>query len=285
MFRQIKKAIKHVKYDKKLISAIENNLLDEVKVYLKKGANPNAKSFFGQSALILAAEKGNLEMVQILLKEGADVNAKGAIDRKSSVLMLAAANGNPEIVQILLKEGADVNARDADGNNVLMYASFNDFGSRRGRGYEGLRNKETVQILLEAGADVNVKNNFDFSLLQLASYRASSSRSINIVADIQRSQYVDRLRTYLRLLNQGWRNQNWINKDGVKANIFLALPPELLRYIAAITANSTESSLDDRTKQNISTMSNRFFAKPPSNKIDIKAEEEYVIELKYRPKT
>jgi ankyrin repeat protein len=53
---------------------------------------------------MLAAERGHKEVVELLLESGADVNAKSNIGW--TALMLAAFNGHKEIVEILKSYGA-----------------------------------------------------------------------------------------------------------------------------------------------------------------------------------
>src|SRR6516162_4523053 len=74
-----------------------------------------------------AAKKGDAKVVESLLARGADVNAKTAYG--VTALLHAAGKGHVEVVRILLKHKADVNAADsfyrtnplseaAEGNHV-----------------------------------------------------------------------------------------------------------------------------------------------------------------------
>jgi len=71
---------------------------------LNKGADVNAKSNDGTSALMYAAWKGNLDIVRELLNKDADFNAKA--DNGSTALILAAKNGYVDVVQRLKATGA-----------------------------------------------------------------------------------------------------------------------------------------------------------------------------------
>jgi hypothetical protein len=80
-----------------------------VKLLLEHGADPNAKSKQGFTALMMAARDGNPEIVKLLLERGADVKVRDQITgftalhfaqkgrskghRESAQLILAAANG------------------------------------------------------------------------------------------------------------------------------------------------------------------------------------------------
>jgi ankyrin repeat protein len=70
---------------------------------------------------MLASEQGHLEIVRALIAAGADVNAKTS--RGETALMDASDNGNPEIVQALLAAKADLNAEDEMGRTAMMRVS------------------------------------------------------------------------------------------------------------------------------------------------------------------
>jgi len=66
-----------------------------------------------------AASGGYDDEIRFLLDRGADVNAKTNFG--SSALMAASFNGYDSTVRLLLSRGADVNA-DSDGDTALTYA-------------------------------------------------------------------------------------------------------------------------------------------------------------------
>ena len=84
-----------------------------------ENASPNEK-------LLMAIVNGNIEEVKDAIKNGADVNPKNS--DKALPLILAVqgtvVNGTPldisEIVKLLLDKGANVNAKDNDGNTALF---------------------------------------------------------------------------------------------------------------------------------------------------------------------
>lgn len=73
---------------------------------LVKGADVNAKTNTGDTALILASEQGYRETAQALIEKRADVNAK-RIDG-TTALIFASEKGNRDVVQVLIDTGADV---------------------------------------------------------------------------------------------------------------------------------------------------------------------------------
>ena len=70
---------------------------------------------------MVAAACGHLAMVQALLAKGAEVNAK--TPGGWTALMNAAEGGHLAVVQALLDKGADVNAKTPNGWSALMWAA------------------------------------------------------------------------------------------------------------------------------------------------------------------
>jgi uncharacterized protein len=87
---------------------------------IEKGANVNARTKAGSTALMIAAEQNERNAVDVLLSHGADVHA--ANDRGNTVLMAAAYGGNPDIVRLLLAKGANARAANIDGETALDVA-------------------------------------------------------------------------------------------------------------------------------------------------------------------
>lgn len=100
------------------VSAILSGDADKVKQMLKRGADVNAVSSTGHTALMAAAFNKNKELVQSLLYAGADVNGKN--DNGKTALMVAAGSIQTEvIVRMLVDAGADVNAKNNNGRTAL----------------------------------------------------------------------------------------------------------------------------------------------------------------------
>src|SRR5687768_2159438 len=59
-----------------LLRAAARGDVDAVHSLLARGANPGARTRFGETALLLAARRGSEETVRLLLQRGADPNAK-----------------------------------------------------------------------------------------------------------------------------------------------------------------------------------------------------------------
>ncbi|HOD27950.1 MAG TPA: ankyrin repeat domain-containing protein [Syntrophales bacterium] len=157
--------------------------IDMINALLAKGADLDARTNDGKTALFLCAREGNTVMAKYLMDKGADVNVKlsttdgydgytpllyaAIYDRGRNPVMMAliekgadvnvqgrfrgytaviytAWKGNIEILKVLLERGADVNAKTKDGETALMYAAAS------GKGYP-----DVVKLLLAKGADVN----------------------------------------------------------------------------------------------------------------------------------
>lgn len=93
------------------------------KFLLQHGANPdNPRSPKGRTTLIIAsAYYGGIPMVRLLLQYGADINA--VTNDGVTALMMAAQSAKSDLVAYLLEHGAIAAAKDAQGKTALDYAN------------------------------------------------------------------------------------------------------------------------------------------------------------------
>ena len=88
---------------------------------VRHGADVNAHSKTGFTALMFAAQQGDTDCARILLD--AKANANEAIPKSGATpLIIASSIGKPDVVALLLDKGANPNAVDANGFTSLHHA-------------------------------------------------------------------------------------------------------------------------------------------------------------------
>jgi ankyrin repeat protein len=122
-----------------LIHAAAVGSLETMRLLLDRGANVNAKTHAGMTALMCAVS--DLDKVRLLVESKADVNTATAIGR--TALQLAAMSGQSgPIVRYLLDHRANARAVDAANMTTVLAATIgNDI--------------ESIRLLVDAGVDVN----------------------------------------------------------------------------------------------------------------------------------
>ncbi|XP_071958305.1 uncharacterized protein [Antedon mediterranea] len=97
-----------------LLEAAARGDVDEVKLLLENGLNPNLGNEDGLTALHQSCIDNNEPMMKLLLEHGADVNI---IDRELWTPLHAAATcGHMHLAEYLISQGADLLAINSDGN-------------------------------------------------------------------------------------------------------------------------------------------------------------------------
>lgn len=149
--------------------AAELGEADAVSALLARGANPNSLNRYGATPLRGACLGGSLAAVQALLKAGAKPDA--ARDESGETpLMVAARAGHLGIVQALLGAGAAVDAVEPKrGQTALMWAAAE-------------KHAPVVEALLKAGADPRRVSKTKISPLMFA-LRAGDQASTRVLLD------------------------------------------------------------------------------------------------------
>ncbi|KAM3917462.1 ankyrin repeat and SOCS box protein 18 isoform 1-T1 [Leptodactylus fuscus] len=139
-----------VMLDTPLHIAARLGLLGHIRLYLRCGADIDAKNVDGETPLILACggkcddEDTCVQICSLLLEKGADLEAQDQQDRRP--LHHACRKAEHHLVELLLKYDADVNAADYNGvlplSCVLQNAEL----------YQDKRPDHTVRALLNRGA-------------------------------------------------------------------------------------------------------------------------------------
>ena len=113
----------------KLMKAIEQQNISELKRLMDLGININQKYKDGETLLMKAVDKGNADIVKLLLDEygcrgklflGNNKKLDLEIKDKNgeTVLMRAIKNGNEDIVELLIINGANTSAKNKNGKTV-----------------------------------------------------------------------------------------------------------------------------------------------------------------------
>ncbi|KAK7074366.1 hypothetical protein SK128_009451 [Halocaridina rubra] len=108
--------------NRNLVEAVSKGDVGEVENSLQSGADIQASSRKGNTALHLAALNGNEQLIKSLIKKGASIEAKNS--KKESPLYLSASRGKNRAVSLLLKAGADFQSCDRNENTPLHCAAL-----------------------------------------------------------------------------------------------------------------------------------------------------------------
>lgn len=140
-----------------LLLATHNHHLDMMRHLLARGADVNAQTSYGWTALEVALRISDNhtreEASCMLLKSGAQLS----IDNEGRTAFHWAAEARDDTaIKLLSKHGVSIESRDTRGRTALHFAVL-------------LRNhEETVRVLVECGADVGSKDKEGRTTIDLA---------------------------------------------------------------------------------------------------------------------
>lgn len=109
--------------DSLLLSAAENNKLNQAIDALSQGANVDAfrtDSDNGESALMLAFKNGNVEIMQLLIGKGAKVDTE---DFNGYTALFYAAEAGIAAMQTLINAGCDIDIKNSEGQDIVSWAN------------------------------------------------------------------------------------------------------------------------------------------------------------------
>ncbi len=162
-----------------LVEAVRLGQAAAARTLIDRGADVNATSPDGTSALHWAVHLADVDTVQLLIRRGArveQINHYGL-----APLHVAAGEGNSRVVQVLLHAGASVNLQGRNGETALLMAA------RKGCA-------DCVQSLIARGADVNVREKtFELTPLMLAAWSGSAKSVEHLIrtgADIHAQSHL-----------------------------------------------------------------------------------------------
>lgn len=144
--------------DYNLILAADVGDLDAVNMLIARGADLDARTWDGASALMYACQNGFPDIVDTLIRKGADVNA--VPDNGMTALISVSKTGDYEIASLLVNAGAKIEITDENGFSALMYASAYNY-------------PDLVELYLEQGTDINQRDWLGNNPLIMATYFGS----------------------------------------------------------------------------------------------------------------
>ena len=130
--------------DAPLIDAAKQGDIGTVKHLLEHGAELNAATGDGMTALHWAAERGHQKVLELLISSGAAVNVKTRIGEYTP-LHLASRSGHTQVVRELLRAGGNPNAATTTSGVTPLHLAAAAIGGT-----------DAVSALLEHGANANV---------------------------------------------------------------------------------------------------------------------------------
>ena len=111
--------------DEVFLETAEHGNLNWLQCLLKSGANINATSWDGYSAVIKASKEGDIDLIDFLIENGADINARTS--HGFTPLLYAAKNSHHSIIELLVVNGADIEIKDKAGLTPLMHLARNGY--------------------------------------------------------------------------------------------------------------------------------------------------------------
>ncbi len=180
--------------DQALLTASTKGDLTGVRNLLEKGADVNARTDMGETALHMA---GSEEVARVLIEHGADVNATDA-----EYGMTPLFNQGVTVARLLIQKGADVNARSRKGVTPLMWAVYWDAMDKArflvGNGADvnacdehmktplhvaaNWNKEELAGLLLSHGADVNARDVSGWTPLHWAAFEGGPETAETLVS-------------------------------------------------------------------------------------------------------
>ncbi len=125
--------------------------LKMVRAFVEAGADLEATSSQGSTAMQYAILRGRGDIIAYLKQQGANIELRSSAG--TTPLMDAVAMGKIETVRTLIEVGADINARAKSGDTALIKAVSSSLDASVAM--------EIVKVLVNAGADVSIKANND----------------------------------------------------------------------------------------------------------------------------
>lgn len=159
-----------------IVTAVHRGKIEEIQYVLNKGADINAVTHTGVSALWSAVYNNDKETMEFVLGAGIDLKAHGG-----KALQVAAFNGNLEFVKILINAGVDLNFQSFEENPDMTCTPLHNAA------YGQI---SVVHYLLEAGADTRLKNYYGERAVHVA--RANNKEIAELISKYEPADLHDR---------------------------------------------------------------------------------------------
>jgi len=138
-----KEELAKLQFRDKLYKAIEENKIQYIENFLKKGGDPNIVLKGGDTALHIASKYGRIEIMKLLLDYGADPNIRN--DNLDTPLIYATSEDQLKAIKLLIKYKADPNIPNIEGDTPLHIAVRKKY-------------PKAVELLYYYGAWIDSKN-------------------------------------------------------------------------------------------------------------------------------
>ena len=162
--------------DEVFVETAEKGNLDWLQCLLKSGANINATSWDGYSALIKASKEGNIDLIEFLIENGADINAKDSYGL--TALMNAAFTGNLEVATLLIENGAETSTFCQTGSSLIHQAANKCALNKTSQ------NLQLVRVILESDREL-VNSKAEYGLTPLHSAINSGRDDADLSLDLE----------------------------------------------------------------------------------------------------
>ena len=140
-----------------LMSAAQRNFTNNITVLLANGASPHQMTKFGENAFMIALRYRSMNAARLLLQNAPDL-AWLADSNGTTPLMHAVQNSDPDSVEFLIEANAPLNAIDSSGYTAIMRISLNG-------------PLAALNTLLLAGADPNIATKEGWTALMEAAVK------------------------------------------------------------------------------------------------------------------
>jgi len=164
----------------RLQAAVFNNYTEAAMEAVKKGADVNVTTKYGDTPLIIACRNSNTKLALFLIKNKAKINQTN--NSGNSPIIEASSRKQFEIVKQLVKAGANVNTTTEDDITPLISVLSSTAPKKE--------TQKIIKFLLKKGAKTTISPEFGMDALSLAVYNGdieSVQLLIENGADINRS--------------------------------------------------------------------------------------------------